>query len=63
MWVWVWVWDAWGSELSLLSLMEKWIIHTTEIFYVAPFEKNPKLIIFHLTLHIKSIGLLESLFR
>ena len=29
MWVWVWVWDAWGSELSLLSLMEKYFIHTT----------------------------------
>ena len=34
-----------------------------EIFYVAPFEKNPKLIIFHLTLHLKFTGILESLFR
>ena len=34
-----------------------------EIFHVAPFEKNPKLIIFHLPLHSKFIGLLESLFR
>ena len=34
-----------------------------EIFLVALFEKNPKLIIFHLTLHLKFIGLLESLFR
>ena len=33
-----------------------------DIFLVAPFEKNPKLIIFHLIMHSKFIGLLESLF-
>ena len=34
-----------------------------EIFLVALFEKNPKLIIFHSILHPDSRGLLENLFR
>ena len=34
-----------------------------EIFLAAVFEKNPKLIIFHLTLHLEFIELLENLFR
>ena len=34
-----------------------------EIFLVALFEKNPKLIIFHSILHPHSRGLLENLFR
>ena len=34
-----------------------------EIFLVALFEKNPKLIISHLTLHLEFIELLECLFR
>ena len=34
-----------------------------EIFLVALFEKNPKLIIFHFILHPDSRGLLENLFR
>ena len=34
-----------------------------EIFLVALFEKNPKLIIFHSMLHLDFRGLLENLFR
>ena len=34
-----------------------------EIFLVAPFEKNPKLIVFHPILHLDFTGLLENLFR
>ena len=34
-----------------------------EIFLVAPFEKNPKLITFHPILHTDFTGLLENLFR
>ena len=34
-----------------------------EIFLVALFGKNLKLIIFHLTLHLEFIELLESIFR
>ena len=34
-----------------------------EIFLVAPFEKNPKLIIFHPILHPDFKALLENLFR
>ena len=34
-----------------------------EIFLVAPFEKNPKLIIFYPILHLDFRGLLENLFR
>ena len=34
-----------------------------EIFLVALFEKNQKLMIFHLTLHLEFIELLESRFR
>ena len=34
-----------------------------EIFLVAPFEKNPKLIVFSLILKSEFLGLLEDLFR
>ena len=34
-----------------------------EIFLVAPFEKNPKLIVFSLILKSEFLGFLEDLFR
>ena len=34
-----------------------------KIFLVAPFEKNPKLIVFSLILKSEFLGLLEDLFR
>ena len=34
-----------------------------KIFRVAPFEKNPKLIVFYLILKSEFLGLLEDLFR
>ena len=34
-----------------------------KIFLVAPFEKNPKLIVFHPILHPDFRGLLENFFR
>ena len=34
-----------------------------EIFLVAPFEKSPKLIIFHYILHSEFTGVIENIFR